>query len=76
MYFCNVAACNKSFQTRYGLERHLYQHNNKKSQMCDHSGCNFKCYFEYELTNHKKSIIEKKVIIYECDHPGCNRKYF
>lgn len=75
MYYCTVATCKKTFQTRYGLERHLYKHNNDKSQFCDHPGCNFKCYFPYELTSHKKSHVEKEVIIYECDYPGCNRKY-
>jgi len=61
-YFCKQ--CNKSYNRKHDLSRHMLTHTNEKPFECKF--CDFKCALKSSLTKHERRHTEEKVERYKC----------
>lgn len=73
VFQCSFDGCGKSFDSQWGLTRHIRTHTKEKPFKCNYPGCG-KCFSEKcGLKRHVSSHDHTKP--YKCPHPGCDKTF-
>ena len=72
-HVCNYENCNKSFDTKWGLARHIRSHTGEKPYVCNFPGCGKGFTEKCALKRHELSHSTEKP--YKCTYAGCEKAF-
>lgn len=73
VFQCSFDGCGKSFDSQWGLTRHIRTHTKEKPFKCNFPGCGKSFSEKCGLKRHASSHDHTKP--YKCPHPGCDKTF-
>lgn len=85
-FICPMSKCNKTFMTKWQINRHMKVIHSEKKYVCDYPGCDYKTTLNYNLKTHYERYHEKSAKElsardqsasrrFKCPRSGCQKSF-